>query len=253
MLTFDIIIYILPPILFICGFLLKLKFKLSWSYILFFSIMLVYIAFVSGYTLFPVMWDYDIGCLSCAGAANVLQNININPFEVLDFLPRQIYLNVLLTIPFGFGVNFLTKANLNRTMIYGLGFTLCIETTQLLISLLLGFSYRVSDVVDVILNLTGVFCGYMLFRAFCAVFLKLKDHFHLKGQMTEYIAGCCRVTESENGSAVVVNGMYVSIYGIVIVITIVFLYISGGFVTFSDDWIIEINEIDEDYFIEITN
>jgi glycopeptide antibiotics resistance protein len=47
---------------------------------------------------------------------------------------------------------------------YSAIFAVTIETLQLAISLLYGFAYRVIDVNDVLLNLSGAMLGYALLK-----------------------------------------------------------------------------------------
>lgn len=49
------------------------------------------------------------------------------------------------------------------TMLAGLAFSLVVETTQLAISAMLGFTYKIADIDDVILNTAGVAVGYVGF------------------------------------------------------------------------------------------
>lgn len=51
-----------------------------------------------------------------------------------------------------------------RALAIGLVISLAIELTQLGLSLMMGYAYRVADVDDVILNVTGVVLGYAAFR-----------------------------------------------------------------------------------------
>ena len=45
-------------------------------------------------------------------------------------------------------------------MLAGIAFSLIVETTQLAISVLLGFTYKIADIDDLILNSAGVVVGY---------------------------------------------------------------------------------------------
>jgi glycopeptide antibiotics resistance protein len=52
-----------------------------------------------------------------------------------------------------------------RTALAGLTLSASVELSQLAVSLLLGYWYRMSDVDDVLLNVAGVLLGYGLFAA----------------------------------------------------------------------------------------
>ena len=46
------------------------------------------------------------------------------------------------------------------SLLAGIAFSLIVETTQLAISVLLGFTYKIADIDDLILNSAGVVVGY---------------------------------------------------------------------------------------------
>ncbi|MEO8392947.1 MAG: VanZ family protein [Chloroflexota bacterium] len=97
--------------------------------------------------------------------------INLIPFN-FDFsqLPaqmfQQVFLNVLLTVPFGFGISFVTPFSSRRIVWLALALGLSFELGQLVISVLLTYPYRIIDVNDVLLNALGVLIGYGMFRVF---------------------------------------------------------------------------------------
>lgn len=80
-------------------------------------------------------------------------------------------MNIALTIPFGFGVNFVANIRPRsfRWLAPSVGFG--IELTQLAISLALGYTYRYIDINDVIMNTLGVLIGYGGFRVFAWLYL----------------------------------------------------------------------------------
>ena len=101
---------------------------------------------------------------------NVLHDgINLVPFRDLSIkylVSVQGWGNVALGGPFGFLYPFVFGSSGWRQMARaGVLFGSAIELTQLTISLLYGFAYRVIDVNDVLLNFTGVMLGYALLRA----------------------------------------------------------------------------------------
>ena len=102
--------------------------------------------------------------------------LNLSPFNFgsCDFLflcLRNIYLNILLTMPFGFGISFIIKFKSWIVFLLAIAVGLIFEITQLLISLAVRSSFRVVDVNDVILNAIGVLLGYSLFKIFRWLFL----------------------------------------------------------------------------------
>ncbi|HEU4326846.1 MAG TPA: VanZ family protein [Roseiflexaceae bacterium] len=83
--------------------------------------------------------------------------------------------NILLTIPFGFGMNFLKRLTLKRNVIIAFVLGLVLEFVQYVISLLLGYAYRVVDVNDVLLNALGVVIGYGIFRLFAWFYVTITE------------------------------------------------------------------------------
>ena len=92
--------------------------------------------------------------------------------DLLDFAN-----NILLTIPFGFGVIFVSRLRPRDFVWLPLAVGFGIETAQLLISLILGYPYRVVDINDALLNTVGVLIGYGLFRIFAWLFIHLTRRF----------------------------------------------------------------------------
>ena len=98
-------------------------------------------------------------------------SINLIPFNfdfsfIAEIVLQQILQNILLTVPFGFGINFVAQVRARRVPGLALAVGGGIEAGQLVISLLLGYPYRIIDVNDVLLNGLGVLIGYGLFRLF---------------------------------------------------------------------------------------
>ena len=72
-------------------------------------------------------------------------------------------LNVLLLIPFGFGLPFITNLRMKKIVVIGALFSLVIECLQLITGLMAGITFRIADINDVIFNIVGVAVGYLLF------------------------------------------------------------------------------------------
>jgi glycopeptide antibiotics resistance protein len=159
--------------------------KRSLSYLLCFSIFWMYLVIFIGLTIFPIpirsnfeksVWRESI--------AHVFSRINLVPFcfgDLFSLHPniilQEIVGNILLTVPFGFGIIFITPVKSKNIIWLAFLVGLVIETFQLLISIGLGGSYRSTDINDVILNALGVFIGYGLFRMFAWIFLKIKHRY----------------------------------------------------------------------------
>lgn len=97
-----------------------------------------------------------------------LNDINLNPIYFLSFTDRPFSLrwvfvdfglNLLLTIPFGFGIGFFRKPGFLRMLLWAVGTGLTLEGLQLLLKLAFA-NYHVVDINDVILNASGVLIGF---------------------------------------------------------------------------------------------
>lgn len=150
----------------LCLYLRRVKGK-EYQYLTLLSVFLVYIMYVLRFTLFPIP-------LSVEQAFQF--NANLVPFRLdphTRLLGREVLLNILLSVPLGFGLPFLIRVRLKEALVAGTGFGLVVETSQLLISLGIGYAYRVFDVNDLIFNFTGVMMGYGGFLLFAQAVLQL--------------------------------------------------------------------------------
>lgn len=96
-----------------------------------------------------------------------LPTVLFTTFDVhMNLVPRDIFgkelvlslLNISMFIPLGFFLPLLWKKyrKLKNTLLFGLAATVAIEAAQL-------FTYRATDINDVITNFLGAFSGYLLF------------------------------------------------------------------------------------------
>jgi glycopeptide antibiotics resistance protein len=146
--------------------------KFNSIYLFVFFLFSLYIIFVIDKTLFPILiTDYDQGEFfhPCAG-------INLIPFYfgrsiISRIIYYQVIANILLTIPFGFGLSFVVKVRARAFLWLPFAVGFGIEFVQFMISLVLGYLYRVIDVNDVIMNAIGVLIGYAFFRIFSIIIL----------------------------------------------------------------------------------
>ena len=152
-----IVIYIL-----ICIFIHK-KYKKEKIYYVFSTIMFCYFMCIAKLTLFPIVM---IGL-----PANIKESINIIPFH--NGINRTDILNLIMTIPLGIGIPFITKINnIKKILLLGLCFGLGIETIQYLETFLTkGFSHRIIDINDVIFNFTGTVIGFFVLYVFSRLFI----------------------------------------------------------------------------------
>ena len=161
------------------GIVTFLRLKKSLAYLIFFTIFYVYIVKVLDYTLFQfqslLLLKYLMPSLILRGET-VETNINFIPLITLTHQDlKTSLLNILLMIPFGFGLPFITNFRMNKIVVIGALFSIVIEFLQLVTGLLAKMTFRVADINDVLFNTIGVAIGYMLFVGFVHVF---RHHYH---------------------------------------------------------------------------
>ncbi|MBI1793781.1 MAG: VanZ family protein [Chloroflexi bacterium] len=155
--------------------------KRNLSYLLFFSIFWLYLLSVVSVVVFPVAINTDY-------AGTFRPSINLIPFyfgdcQLPELCIRSIIENIIFTVPFGFGINFLVE--IKPKYIFWLAFVVgfVFEFSQLIISLAFRSGFRSTDINDVILNGAGVLVGYVLFRLFAWLYLKITEHFNFKHRL----------------------------------------------------------------------
>lgn len=123
------------------------------------TLMYAYISLVFYFTMMPVVTS--------------IPSILDHPYEPMNLVPfidvsmgrgdfsRQVILNVIMTLPFGFlcPLTQTRKAKFGRTMLFCFLMSLGIEVLQ-------PFFDRSSDITDLITNITGGVLGYGLYTIF---------------------------------------------------------------------------------------
>jgi glycopeptide antibiotics resistance protein len=149
---------------------LRLRRKKSFVYLTFFTIFYVYLVKVLDYTLFQfqslLLLKYLQPGLILRGQA---EGNSVNLIPLLTLTPGDIQtslLNILLLVPFGFGLPFITHWRMKPVVVLGGFVSLGIELLQLLSGFVTGLTFRVADINDVLFNTLGVFIGYRLFVGF---------------------------------------------------------------------------------------
>ncbi|HZW67067.1 MAG TPA: VanZ family protein [Pseudogracilibacillus sp.] len=126
--------------------------------------MFSYISLVLSFTVIPIAIPFNYNY------PNLWQSINVIPFRDVikgyGFASREIVLNTMMLIPFGFLFPLLTNLNGMRTIMASCLFSITIETTQLMTILFATAHPRVVDVTDIITNTTGGSFGYLLYIIF---------------------------------------------------------------------------------------
>ena len=174
-----LVIGLLPILL--CGLVwfaivvfLRIRKQTDLVYLAFFTIFSIYLYKVLDYTLFQfqslLLLKHFVPDLILNGIARE-ERVNLVPLVTLTRGDvRTSLLNVLLMLPFGFGLPFITKFRTLQVVAIGALFSLFIELLQLTTGLLAQMTFRVADINDVIFNTVGVAAGYILFIAFARSF-----------------------------------------------------------------------------------
>lgn len=132
-------------------------------YLFFFTIFFAYIITILQYTQFPISLTKDIP----GYGQTVWMHMNLVPLIGLVYRDLMTsLLNVLLFIPFGFGLPFVTHMRFRSVIIAAASFSVVLEILQLLSALVSGYTSRVVDINDVIFNTVGVAIGFSLFIVF---------------------------------------------------------------------------------------
>ena len=132
-----------------------------------FNLLYLYICLVLSVTLMP----FRLPIPGIMGTNNLfLQTINWIPFRDLlqnhGNASREIVLNVIMMMPFGFLIPLVKKRSIICTAMWSFTFSLSIETMQLLYIWAGGHVSRTFDVTDLITNTLGGIIGYALYLVF---------------------------------------------------------------------------------------
>ncbi len=159
---------------------LRLKKHRTFVYLLFFTTFYVYIVAVLDHTVFEFQSLFLLNYLSpnhliLKGQA-VNEGINLVPLVALRLMDlRTSLLNILMLIPFGFGLPFVTRLQMKGVIVVGALFSVAIELLQLLTGLMARMTFRTADINDVIFNTVGTTLGYMLFIRSMRIHRRLYD------------------------------------------------------------------------------
>lgn len=165
--------------------LLRLKRKRSLAQVLFSTIFYVYLVKVLDYTLFQfqslLLLKHFIPGLMLRGQT-AGENINLIPLITLT--PTDLktsLLNILLFIPFGFGLPFISSFRMKKIICIGVIFSITIEILQLVTGLIAKTTFRITDINDVIFNTIGVAVGYLLFVGFMHLYRHVSRNKEMSG------------------------------------------------------------------------
>jgi glycopeptide antibiotics resistance protein len=174
---------------------LRLKRRTGLVYLALFTTFYVYIFKVLDYTLFQfqslVLLKYFMPNLILRGQTNS-ESINLVPLVTLTSQDlKTSLLNVLLLVPFGFGLPFITSLHMKHIVVIGMLFSITIELLQLVTGLIAGITFRVADINDVIFNTVGVAIGGTLFVGFMRIFRHISHNWEISANpnpILRYIA-----------------------------------------------------------------
>jgi len=102
------------------------------------------------------------------------------PYGTLESSLNTLILNIIVTIPLGFGINFLIHTKPKKILWIALVAGFGAEIIQLIISLIVGYPYRYIDINDVLMNALGVLIGYAIFRIFAWLYLWTTQRFDIQ-------------------------------------------------------------------------
>ncbi len=128
----------------------------------------VYLVYAAQQVWFPLQFGPG---MATRRSLQISPDFNLIPFAFGRFGTlrgslRTLALNVLLTVPFGFGLNFVSRVRAKHFWWIALGVGLGLEAVQLASLPFQPPPYRTIDVNDVLMNALGVLIGYALFRVF---------------------------------------------------------------------------------------
>jgi glycopeptide antibiotics resistance protein len=149
---------------------LRIKLKKHIKILILFTIFYIYLFKVLDYTLFQFqsliflklfMPNLILNGQEAGESLNLIPLVTLTAEDLKTSL-----LNILLFVPFGFGLPFIINLGMKKIVVIGLIFSLGIEFLQLITGLIANITFRVTDINDVIFNTVGVVIGYFLFIGF---------------------------------------------------------------------------------------
>ncbi|RDU23525.1 VanZ family protein [Anaerosacchariphilus polymeriproducens] len=135
------------------------------------TLMYIYVVMVLFVTLMPFTIPFGIGNYLFMVTANFIpfRDLKLNYHGAV----REIFLNIIMMIPFGFLYPIIKKKGILKTVIMTFFFSLIIECAQLMSAMGGGPNARAFDVTDLITNTFGGLVGYFFFVTLEPVILKI--------------------------------------------------------------------------------
>ena len=115
---------------------------------------------------------------------NLIPLITLSPPDLETSL-----LNILLLVPFGFGLPFITNFRMPKIVVMGALFSIVIEVLQLITGFMAKITFRIADINDVIFNTAGVAIGYLVFGGFVRMSHRISHNWEISANpILRYIA-----------------------------------------------------------------
>lgn len=135
------------------------------------TIMYIYLSLVLYVTLMPVVVSIPFIFNHPYIPMNMIPFIDVMNNRG-DFV-RQVVLNVVMTIPFGFLLPLVRdgKTNILKVFLYSFLLSFSIEVLQPLIN-----GCRTSDITDIMTNVIGGIIGYLIYLVFRPIILKILNY-----------------------------------------------------------------------------
>ena len=133
--------------------------------------MYIYLSFVLYFTLMPIITSLPFVFNHSYVPMNLVPFIDISTGRG-DFI-RQVVLNIVMTIPFGFLLPLIKnkRISLMKIVLYTFLLSLGIEILQPLIN-----DFRSSDITDLVTNIFGGIIGYILYLIFKPLTTKILSY-----------------------------------------------------------------------------
>ncbi len=154
--------------------ILALKKRRGLMYLLFFTIFYIYLYKVLDYTLLQfqslLLLQHFLPNLMLNGV-EVGRTVNLIPLATLTLEDvKTSLLNILMMMPFGFGLPFITNFRFKKVVTAGFFLSIAIEFLQLITGFMANTTFRIADINDLIFNTIGVAIGYILFVWFVCIY-----------------------------------------------------------------------------------
>jgi len=170
MMDYEFLFIISIPI-YILFLIVLIWIKLSIKNIIISSFFYFYIITLIAVTIFPIpiqwlkeiwMYGWNNNFIPFASISEILFNDNLS----LTIKMKQIIGNIILFTPMWFFIPLIWKSqnSFKKVLLIWILASFSIESLQYIISLFLGFGYKVSDVDDILLNGLGVVLGFIVFK-----------------------------------------------------------------------------------------